>query len=867
MPYIEHDFPIEGLNAIAQKEGNAKKPIYQMHKWWARRLGSVFRMLILTTFAEDDLERGELWRRFYSRNQLLVTNPDGTTRPPIVLDPFMGGGTTVIESLRLGCKVVGVDLNPVAWFITKKEIEPVDLETLDETFKQLEKTVAPKILRYYRTTCPFGHEADVMYVFWVKKVQCVGCGREVRLFPSYRLASKREAHTVFCPDCIHIFTVDDLDSEATCPECARVFVPRRGVTQRGKYTCPHCGQVERVLEAVRRGEGPPEAEMFALEYYCSACEQAAKAWSGPAEENPYARRGYKRAGAEDWALFEEAKTEFERRRDELPFPRHKIPTEGRSDPRPVNHGYEYWHQMFNERQLLCLGMLFDAILHIPDTNIRELFVMTLSDAVNANNLFCKYNAPAQKLEPLFGLHAFHPIDQPIENNVWGTKYGRGSFVKYFGKTRRGKVYGIRPFERDGAARRKTGDTVAADLAKDFAGILAGRGNGLLWAQTSEDLSSIPDRSVDAIVTDPPYCDNVMYAELADFFYVWLRLGLKNTYPWFEPEITPKAREIVQNKVQEKDEDFFFRGLTRVFQQCYRVLEDKGLMVFTFHHKETWAWKSVLLAILNAGFYVAAVYSVQSEGRTGLHGEVGNIGYDIPFVCRKRPGDGQPVGWETLKDEIYFAAQASVERLKTSSRQLSDGDLFVIVMGRCLEIYSKHWPHVLKEGEPVDVDQAVDDLDDLVDSLIKSYELKLLPPTLDETTKLYLLYIAGQPTVSGDELRKRLVTGGGRLSDFTGRGYLVKKGRRFTVAAPGQRVEFIERQIEREADLPLIDIAHHLYATYQTGQPLQWRMMGRCSRDELVAVLEHLYRKTGDRAWRAVAELSRRALAPGQEAMM
>ncbi len=189
------------------------------------------------------------------------------------------------------------------------------------------------------------------------------------------------------------------------------------------------------------------------------------------------------------------------------------------------------------------------------------------------------------------------------------------------------------------------------------------------------------------------------------------------------------------------------------------------------------------------------------------------------------------------------------------------------MGRCLEIYSRHWPHVLKEGRPVDVDQAVEDLDDLVDSLIKSYELKLLPPTLDETTKLYLLYIAGQPIVSGDELRKRLVTGGGSLSDFTGRGYLVKKGRRFTVATPAQRFEFIAHQIEREADLPLIDVAHYLHAIYRSGQPLQWTTMGRWSRDELVAVLEHLYRKTGDRAWRAVAELSRRALAPRQEPLV
>ncbi len=874
MAYIEHDFPIEGLNRIAQKEGNAKKPIYQMHKWWARRLGSVFRMLILTTFAEDDLERGELWRRFYSRNQLLVTDPDGTTRPPIILDPFMGGGTSIVEALRLGCKVVGVDLNPVAWFVTKKEIEPVELEALDAAFRQLEKTVASKILRYYRTTCPFGHDADVMYVFWVKKVKCVGCGREVRLFPSYRLASKGKVHTVFCPDCIHIFTVDDLDSAATCPACGRRFVPRQGVTHRGKYTCPHCGQVERVLEAVRRGEGPPEAEMFALEYYCAACEQAAKAWSstsppvgGTEGGNPYARRGYKRTSAEDRALFEEARAEFGRRKDELPFPRQKIPTEGRSDPRPVNYGYEYWHQMFNARQLLCLGMLLDAVLHIPDANIRELFVMTLSDAVNANNFFCKYEVGYQKLAPLFGLHAFHPVDQPIENNVWGTQYGRGSFVKYYLKTRRGKEYGVRPFERDGAVRRQTGDTVAAKLAKDFASMLTGQGNALLWAQTSEDLSSIPDRSVDAIISDPPYCDNVAYAELADFFYVWLQLGLRGTYPWFEAEVTPKSREIIQNKAQDKDEESFFRSLTRVFRESHRVLNDDGLMAFTFHHKETWAWKSVLKAILDSEFYVCSIYPVQSEKRGGLHADIGNINYDIPFICRKRPGDGQPGGWETLKDEIYFAAQSSVERLKTSGRQLSDGDLFVIVMGRCLEIYSKHWPHVLKEGQPVGVDQAVDDLDDLVDSLIKSYELKLLPPTLDETTKLYLLYIAGQPTVSSDELRKRLVTGGGRLDDFTGRGYLVKKGRRFTVATPGQRVEFIERQVERQADLPLIDVAHYLYAIYQAGLPLQWRMMGLWSRDELVAVLEHLYRKTGDRAWRAVAELSRRALAPGQEPLI
>jgi len=853
MSYIEHDLPIEGLNKIAQKEGNAKKPIYQMHKWWARRLGSVFRMLILAAFAEDDIHPMELWRRFYTRNQLTVEH-DGKRVPPIILDPFMGGGTTIVEALRLGCKVIGVDLNPVAWFVTKKEVEPVDLDDLDAAFKQLEKTVAPKILRYYRTTCPLGHQADVMYVFWVKKVTCVGCDQDVNLFPSFRLATKKDVHTVFCPACRHVFQVDSLRDEARCEECGQTFVPGEGYTSRGYYTCPACGQRERVLEAVRRKGGPPEVEMFAIEYYCPTCEREG-----------YDRRGYKPTDVEDLALFAEAKAEFERRRDELLFPRQRVP-QGMKTRDLLNYGYKYWHQMFNERQLLCLGMLLDAILRISDVNMRELLLMTLSDAVNANNLFCKYNTHRSELEPLFGLHAFHLINQPIENNVWGTKYGRGSFVRYYLKTRRGKEYGIRPFERDGAVRRKTGDTVTAQLVEDFASVLAGQGNGLLWAQTSEDLSPIPDGAVDAVITDPPYCDNVMYGELADFFYVWLHLGLGDAYAWFEPELSPKAREIIQNEAQEKNEEFFFRGLTRVFRECHRVLNDDGLMAFTFHHKETWAWKSVLNAILEAGFYVAAVYPVRSEGHTGIHGEVGNIRYDIPFVCRKRKGDGQAVSWEALKDEIYFAAQESVERIKTSGRSISDADLFVIAMGRCLELYSKHWPNVLKKGQQVDVDQAVDDLDGLVDSLIKSYELKLLPASLDEITKLYLLYIAGQKTVSADELRKRLVTGGGSLDPFTKRGYLLTKRKRMTVATPSQRMAFIEREMERDRDLPVIDIAHLLYATYDAGQPVQW-FLGRWTRDELVAVLEHLYRKSGDRAWRSLAELTRSALAPTQKRMV
>ena len=505
-------------------------------------------------------------------------------------------------------------------------------------------------------------------------------------------------------------------------------------------------------------------------------------------------------------------------------------------------------------------MLLKEILNIRDENAQELMLLTLSDSLDYSNMLVSYHTTRFQSGHLFARHAYWVTNVPLENNPWGTNIGAGTFIAKFAKTKRGLAYALRPFERDGSAKKKVGDTATAKLVQAVES-LKSDGNTLLRAQTAEDLSFIPDGSVDAVVTDPPYCDNVMYAELADFFYVWLRLALKDRYPAFEPSYSPKAREIVKNDTADKDEGFFFRGLTRVFKECNRVLKDDGLFVFTFHHKETWAWKSVLQSILEAGFYVTSVYPIHSEMKTSTHLlESRGVSYDIPFVCRKRKGDGQTVSWEALKDEIYFAAQESVERIKTSGRGISDADLFVIVMGRCLELYSKHWPNVFKEGQRVDVDQAVEDLDDLVDSLIKSYELKLLPASLDETTKLYLLYIAGQKTVSADELRKRLVTGGGNLDVFTKRGHLLTKRKRMTVATPSQRMAFIEREMERDRDLPLIDIAHYLYATYKAGQPVQW-LLGRWTRDELVAVLEHLYRKSGDRAWRSLAELTRSALAP------
>lgn len=121
-----------------------------------------------------------------------------------------------------------------------------------------------------------------------------------------------------------------------------------------------------------------------------------------------------------------------------------------------------------------------------------------------------------------------------------------------------------------------------------------------------------------IITAPPYADNVNYSELADFFYVWLRLILAKTYPHFAPEITPKSEEIIENPTRGKTSEDYEKGLTEVWRRCYENLEDDSLMVFTFHHAEGSAWEALLESICNAGFVIEAIYPIHGESESSLH---------------------------------------------------------------------------------------------------------------------------------------------------------------------------------------------------------------------------------------------------------
>jgi len=216
---IEEDFPIVEINRLATPERNAFKPIYQMHKWFARRASCVFRAILLGALKPAGTNIMEEFYKDHSRD------PD--TNGKVVLDPFMGGGTTVVEATRLGCKVVGIDLNPVAWFIVKTEVEPVDLGELDAAFNRLSNRIVPwsgkpvqeTLLDLYKTAPPWMAEevcgvpkSDTIYTFWAKSAICTSstCRKQVPLFSDYVVAAKSPSIR-FYPDC-------------SCPKCKKNFV-------------------------------------------------------------------------------------------------------------------------------------------------------------------------------------------------------------------------------------------------------------------------------------------------------------------------------------------------------------------------------------------------------------------------------------------------------------------------------------------------------------------------------------------------------------------------------------------------------------------------------------------------------------------
>jgi adenine-specific DNA methylase len=306
--------------------------------------------------------------------------------------------------------------------------------------------------------------------------------------------------------------------------------------------------------------------------------------------------------------------------------------------------------------------------------------------------------------------------------------------------------------------------------------------------SSTDLAQLETGSLDLVITDPPFGGLLHYSELADFFYVWLRLVLKGKYPAiFGAEYTPKSLEAVANRAREPEDPdgFYQRLLTQCWREAHRLLKPSGILAFTFHHSEDEPWVAVLESLFDAGYYLEATYPIRSDETKG-EGEFGSktIEYDIIHVCRKRTEEPKPVSWGRMRREVMTDVRQLQGMLENHAKEgLPAADIQVIRRGKALEYFSRHYGKVfVDEGRTISVKEALVGINQLIDE--DADKGKEPPPVNAEPmTRQFLRTFGNAIEIKRDQLQKFLKGSITTPDEFEQRGWCSEKSKVVTRVNP------------------------------------------------------------------------------------
>lgn len=612
---IEEKFQVPFVAELALREKQIQqnyRPVIAVHKWFARRPGTLFRSLLLSEFCPDDLPNA-----FFANQNLSHLT---------IADPFMGGGTPLLEANRVGSAVIGFDINPMAWWIVREEIENLDVAAYRKAADDLRGSLQQTLGHFYQTEsilnptelCP------VKNFFWVKTQSCQKCDTTFDLFPGYRLARdvRHPKNVLICAECGELNEVKKPESAGGCGTCGSQL-RIAGNVSRGKASCPKCGHVHRVPDLK---VGPYEHRLFALEYTTA---------NGTPSR---AGRLFKKADDADLARVSEAKKLWSGTESRF-VPPDAIPPGDETD-RLHRWGYTKYRQLFHERQLLGLELSARRIAEIPDARIRRALATNFSDLLRYQNQLCRYDSMALKVLDVFSVHGF-PVGLihaeanllGIVHPLTGNAVGSGGWNNIIDKFEKAKRYCDAPFEI--RARESTKVSMSGEWIGNFR-------NGTHDPETREVTIRCEDAAqavlgagtLDAVLTDPPYFGNVQYAELMDFCYVWLRRLVGSTETAFAAESTRNADELTGNATLQRGIGRFTDGVSQVFRRMAGALKPGAPLAFTFHHNALSAYESIAVAILDARLTCSATLPSPAEMGGSIHiAGTGSSIIDSIFVCR------------------------------------------------------------------------------------------------------------------------------------------------------------------------------------------------------------------------------------------
>ena len=768
---IERWLPIAALGEESVRERRsmtALPPTYYLHVWWARRPLVASRAAVLASLLPADADQDKFLhalgihgdpvatrRRIDAANrtrQHLGPNPYGYKRAfsyapnwkdkewaelangcsleaLSVLDPTAGGGSIPFEADRIGFSVIANDLNSVAALILKATVEwPRRFgSALLEEFRQLTHEFIRRAEPKYERVFPLEPEGvRIDGYLWARTITCPYCDGLVPLSPNWRLA----------PNGTGVRLKPRLGGSPgghgrVCSfEIVRSAKDQSaGTVARGTGTCPYpdCGRVIDGDEIKCQAQAGQMGEQIFTVVYKERVVKILK--SGKRGKDKWVR-GYRAPRPED----NNAREIQEKLAEKLPeweafdfVPSERIP-DGNKTKEPQRYGMDAWHDLFSPRQLLCHGTSVEVFREMLDADRSAGMLNEVRQAA--------YGYLALSLDKLLNYNSRMSIWMPTREVVANT-FNRHDFAFCWSHAEMAPL--IVGLGYDWAIRQtaKCIDELVALVRPES----IGRAGGLFDdAETSasapppvtitckpgDSLDHIAEASIDAVVIDPPYYDNVMYAELSDFFYVWLKRTAGHVFPeLFRRHLTDKDNEAVANPARFQGQkgaralagrDYQER-MASIFAECRRVLKPDGVMTLMFTHKATGAWDALTKGLMEAGFIITASWPVNTEAVGSLHIKNRAAAKSTIFlVCRPRhsPAAGggmrvheagatygettDTVYWEDVEPKVAGAVRERVEDFQKAG--IAGVDLYLASFGPALKEFSRYWP--LKRGTPREV---------------------------------------------------------------------------------------------------------------------------------------------------------------------
>lgn len=640
----------------------------------------------------------------------LVRAAHGDT-PPLVVDPFSGGGSIPLEALRLLCETFASDLNPVSCLILKTMLENIP-QGKDALAAELRET-ADKTVKEVRTALDDLYPKDpdgatpTMFL-WSRTVQCEasGCGAEIPLMRSFWLCKKKARKFAVRPVVVRPSSSQEAPHEEPPHVDLEVFTPESenevlstGTVSDAKAVCLCCGtplSPDRVREQLATQQGGADVIFDKQGRRIGGARLRAVQTTMPGRTpkctyRPPTDQDYRSVwDAHQRVAAVVAEWEKSGRKGPCPVPDEPLPPIGTLGFRVQRYGMRQWGHLFTARQKMALVTFAQTASATPP---REEVAIAQALAISRCTAFwtslSRWRHESESAAAIFGIQALPIIWDFCETLPLSS--GPGSFEA---------------------------------MVKQIAHTID------LWPETSISRpqladaaeSPLPDESADVWFTDPPYYDAIPYSDLSDFFLVWLKRilpGHSLLQDPFDPTnpLSPKTREAVQDETKKdnggvKDREFFERKMEAVFREGRRILKEDGIGAVIFAHKETESWEALLTGMVRSGWTISGSWPIATErpGRLRAHNSAA-LATSIHLVCRPRPEDA-PIGdWPDVLRKLSERVRAWMSRLQ--SEGIRGADLVFSCIGPALEIFSSHRAVETVEGRRVDLPKYLEKLWEVV----------------------------------------------------------------------------------------------------------------------------------------------------------